>query len=106
MPEPRPSTEKLVAAIKAAIGTLGIATPAQKAILARARLHYYHDCWSPLATPMIALVSHCRAVGWASLAERVIEGEFDATYAEFAEWRKSPQGREVMDKFVMRPGQQ
>lgn len=101
----RPSTDKLVAAIKAAIGTFGIPSAGQKRILALAAVHHYHDCWSDLATPIIALVADCRAVGWADLAERAIQGEFDATTEEFAEWRRSPEGEKVMSRFIMRePG--
>jgi hypothetical protein len=68
---------------------------------------YYHDFLSPLDFPEIQLVQDLRAVaGNRSLprsarqeinkmAQRVIDGEFDASPEESAAWAASPEGQET-----------
>ena len=68
---------------------------------------YYHDYLSPLAMPEIQLVTDLRALASLPatprdsrlllrvLAERVIDGEFDATKAESDAWAASPEGQDT-----------
>jgi hypothetical protein len=68
---------------------------------------YYHDFLSPLDFPEIQLVSDLRAVAdntslprstrqeIGKLAQRVIDGEFDASSEESAAWAASPEGQET-----------
>lgn len=68
---------------------------------------YYHDFLSPLDFPEIQLVEDLRAVAANrslprstrqeinGLAQRVIDGEFDASPEESAEWAASPEGQET-----------
>jgi hypothetical protein len=68
---------------------------------------YYHDYLSPLVMPEIQLVADLRALASApatprdsrpllrQMAERVINGEFDASKEESDEWARSPEGQET-----------
>lgn len=68
---------------------------------------YYHDFLSPLDFPEIQLVQDLRAIAGNTslprsvrqeikrLAERVIDGEFDASPEESAAWAASPEGKET-----------
>lgn len=76
-------------------------------MIERAIAGYYHDFLSPLDFPEIQLVADLRAVGANTslprsarqeigrLAQRVIDGEFDASPEESAQWAASPEGRET-----------
>lgn len=66
----------------------------------RARRGYYHDFLSPLATPEVALVAELRELGFPDFAQRVINGEFDATKAESDKWMDGAEGRAVLDELV------
>ncbi len=84
------STEKLVAALRAA---------RLDALAERAETNRYHDFLSPLETPCIALVLDLRNVGTPeaeTMAQRAINGDFDATSAEAAAWRASPDGQKTL----------
>ena len=73
-----------------------------------ARYGYYDEWRSPLAAPLVQLVTdlrvQCRAPGvpersrpmYEALARRVAAGEFDATKAEAEAWAASGEGRETM----------
>lgn len=66
---------------------------------------FYHDYLSPLAMPELQLVADLRSMArhpstkkdarplLKDLAQRVIDGEFDATKAESDEWAASPEGQ-------------
>lgn len=72
---------------------------------------YYHDYESPLAQPDVQLVMDLRTLARAKstaagsrsllleLAKRVIDGDFDATRQEAAEWGDSPDGRAALRQF-------
>ena len=68
-------------------------------LAARARRHEFHDFLSPHATPAILLVKELRKRGKRAspLAQRVIDGEFDATKAESDEWAASAEGKADLD---------
>lgn len=72
--------------------------PALAELITQARQGYYHDFLSPLATPEIQLVADLRAAGHEALAQRVIAGEFDASYAESNAWMASRDGQETLAK--------
>jgi hypothetical protein len=67
----------------------------------------YHDFLSPLDFPEIQLVQDLRAVAAnrslprsarqeiGKMAQRVIDGEFDASKEESDEWARSPEGQET-----------
>jgi len=63
---------------------------------------YWHDFLSPLSFPKMDLVSKLAALrtpGATKLAEAVMNGDFDATNAEAAEWYKSAEGQRVSKAF-------
>ena len=68
---------------------------------------YYHDFLSPLDLPEIQLVTDLRALAaqpatphdsrplLRKMAQRVIDGEFDASAEESKAWAMSPEGQET-----------
>lgn len=86
---------------------LGAIPGVPRDMIQRAIDGYYHDYLSPLATPEIQLVADLRALAsqpatprdsrplLRQMAERVIDGEFDATREESDAWARSPEGQEV-----------
>lgn len=52
----------------------------------KARDGYYDDFRSPLATPIVQLVTDLRAAGQHDLAKRAMDGEWDGTKEEGDEW--------------------
>ncbi len=85
-----PTTEKLARAL--------LRANAPDAMIDRARKGIYDDYKSPLATPIIALVSDAREHGLAEIAERAIAGEFEAQKWEGDAWMRSPEGQEIVNK--------
>jgi hypothetical protein len=96
----KPTTEKLARALEA--------IPAiPPAMVKNAREGMYDDFKSPLTFPEITLVAELRAVAGnkslprsarqeiGKMAQRVIDGEFDATPEESAAWAESPEGKET-----------
>ena len=77
-------------------------------MIRRAADGYYHDFLSPLATPEVQLVADLRDLAsrpatprnsrslLREMAQRVIDGEFDASRAESDAWARSPEGREAL----------
>lgn len=102
------TTARLARALEAIPGCPG-------AMIKRARDGYYHDL-SPLATPEIQLVADLREAAarpqtprnsrplLREMAQRVINGEFDASKQESDEWAASPEGREAMAALTGQPG--
>jgi hypothetical protein len=78
----------------------------------RANRGYYHDYLSPLALPELALVSELRELARSRtlsprskgmcqrLADKVINGEYDASSAEADEWAASPDGKAAMAELL------
>lgn len=78
-----------------------------KDVMTRAVDGYYHDFLSPLAMPEMQLVTDLRELAsrpatprnsrplLRALADRVIDGEFDATKEESDAWAASPEGQET-----------
>ena len=87
-----PTTEKLARAL--------LRANAPDAMIDRARKGIYDDYKSPLATPIIALVSDAREHGLAEIAERAIAGEFEAQKWEGDEWMRSPEGQEIVNSLI------
>ena len=87
----KPTTEKLAEALE-----LMHAPPA---MIKRAHDGYYDDFKSPLEKPIVALVRHALQAGLKRIAERAINGEFDAEPWEAEEWANSPEGQEVRRQF-------
>jgi hypothetical protein len=84
-----PSSQKLVQALAE------LNDAALVPIMNKAQQDYYHDFKSPLAMPEHQLVHDLRILGHESLAQRVINGEFDATKEEADAWAKSPEGQQA-----------
>jgi len=73
---------------------------------------HYHDFLSPLDFPEITLVADLRALASTpatprdsrpllqQMAQRVINGEFDASPEESKAWAKSPEGQETFRQFA------
>jgi hypothetical protein len=74
------TTEKLARALEAEHD------PRLAPLIDRARTGYYHDYLSPLPGPEVQLVADLTALGHTALAERVRDGEFDASRAEADAW--------------------
>lgn len=69
------------------------------ALAERAMADEFHDFESPHAMPEHVLVAALRRLKLPAanaLAQRVIDGEFDADKAESDAWQRSPQGQSVM----------
>lgn len=94
------TTVKLAKALSAIPGV-------PKGMIQRAIDGYYHDYLSPLAMPEIQLVSDLKAVAKTpatprdsrplllAMAQRVVDGEFDASKEESDEWARSADGQET-----------
>lgn len=80
-----PSSERLAVALEAA------GAPAE--MVQAAREDYYHDFKSPLPMPEMQLLQDARRLGLTSIAEGVLDGEWDATKAESDAWAASPDGQ-------------
>jgi hypothetical protein len=68
-------------------------------LAARARADEFHDFKSPHALPEHELVNELRKTGGMTakaIAQRVIDGEFDATKEESDAWAASPEGQEAI----------
>ena len=65
---------------------------APKAMIVAARAGCYDDFKSGSATPCMDLVRDLQQAGLTSLAERAMNGEFDSTREESAEWARGPDG--------------
>ncbi len=83
------STAKLVAALEAEN------SPRLKRMIKQAKEGYYHEYDSNHNFPLIALVMDLVAYGFPNLAERVKEGEFDASREEIEMWASSLDGMEA-----------
>jgi hypothetical protein len=91
--QPIPTTERLARALEAA------GAP-------QARGGFYDEFKSDLATPIVQLVQDARKAGVEGIAERAIDGEFDATPEEGDEWMMSPEGQELMQQLIGEARQQ
>ena len=72
------------------------ASGASEEMIKNARLGMYDDFISPLPNPIMHLVSDLRKEGLHDLAQRAMDGEFDATREESEAWFES-EGKEVCD---------
>jgi hypothetical protein len=110
-PDTEHTTVKLVRALRA-VPDPGVS----ESMIARAARGYYHDYLSPLALPELALIGELRAIAnhpsrngtrsrlvLLDIAQRVIDGEFDASKAESDAWAKSPEGRAAFASLVRLP---
>ena len=110
-PDTEHTTAKLVRALQA-VPDPGVS----ESMIARAARGYYHDYLSPLALPELALIGELRAIAnhpsrngtrsrlvLLDIAQRVIDGEFDASKAESDKWAKSPEGRAAFASLVRLP---
>jgi hypothetical protein len=87
-----PTTEKLAKALEA--------VNAPTDMIQRARDGYYDDYKSPLAMPELQLLSDARALGLETIAQGVINGEWDATKEESDEWAASPEGQAAFSELI------
>lgn len=87
-----PTTERLADALTEA--------GAPVAMVLKARTGYYDDFKSPLTFPEMQLLADVREAGLESFAERVIDGEFDATPEESDAWAQSPEGQETFAELL------
>jgi hypothetical protein len=75
------------------------------ALAVRARADEFHDFKSPHAMPEMLLVTELRKTGGRAaneIAQRVINGEFDATKEESDRWAESPEGQAIMRELLGR----
>jgi hypothetical protein len=89
-PHTKASAEKLAAAIKEY-------NPDGKhdKLMARAAAGEFTDYADTHACPITELYRLCRKYGLNELADRVANGEFDATKDESDEWMKSQSGQDI-----------
>jgi len=89
-PHTKAAAERQAAAIRA------VATEARHHKLAdRAAVGEFTDYSDTHACPITELHRLCRQYGLHALAERVANGDFDATKDESDEWMKSTSGQEI-----------
>lgn len=93
-----PTKEKLARAIEEKVGK-GVPTNHVKALIKRARAGYYDEFDGELATPLIQLVADLRQAGWPEMAQRVINGDFDASKEEADAWF-AREGRAFLMEFT------
>jgi hypothetical protein len=91
---------------------LGEVSGVPKDMIQRAIDGYYHDYLSPLTFPEMQLVNDLRELASApatprnsrpllrEMAQRVIDGEFDASKEESDAWAASPEGQETFRQLV------
>lgn len=89
-----PTTERLARALEA------VDAPAE--MITRARAGYYDDYKSPLAMPETQLLADARAAGLETIAQGVLNGEWDATKEESDAWAASPDGQATFAE-LLRP---
>lgn len=89
-PHTKASAEKLAAAIKAYN-----ADGKHDKLMARAAAGEFTDYSDAHACPITELHRLCRKYGLNELAERIADGEFDATIEESDEWMKSQSGQDI-----------
>lgn len=76
---------------------------APEEMISRAEAGQYDDFEAvDTATPIVDLVHACRAFGLNDLAERAMNGEFDATKEEAEEWMNGPEGQETYRRLNVR----
>ena len=92
----QPTKERLAAAL----GEAGLSVMQQ-----RAAAGYYDDFESPLATPIIQLVTDLRAAGREDLAKLAMNGEWDSTREESQAWAKRNQDNAAVAALLKRGGQ-
>lgn len=66
-----------------------------EAFAKRAETGEFDDYADTYVCPITQLYSELMAAGFRKFAERVANGEFDATKAESDEWIRSPAGQEI-----------
>lgn len=88
---PQPTRLRLAQAIES------LNDPNLEPLVTRARLGWYSDFSSPLATPKVRLAKELKNAGHAALASAVIDGEFDDTKEESDAWYAT-QGRFLLEK--------
>lgn len=83
-----PTTERLAQALETCRKTVTTSGHRLRleAMIHRARIGFYDDFKSDLATPLLYLVEHARQIGLDDIAQRVMDGEFDSTPAESQAW--------------------
>jgi hypothetical protein len=88
-----PTPERLARALEA------LNDPNLAGMIEKARAGYYDDFKSPLALPEIQLVQDLIALGRRDFAQRVVDGEFDATLEESNAWWEA-EGKYIIDDMV------
>jgi hypothetical protein len=85
-------------------------------MIERARTGHYHDYLSPLDFPAVTLAADLKELAsrpatprnsrplLRELAQRVMNGDFDATTAESDAWAQSAEGRETLAALTGQPG--
>jgi len=92
--ERTPTTIKLARAL--------ITAEAPDEMIGKAVTGFYDDFKSQRADNIVALVEDARRAGLDSIAERAIDGEFDATKEESEEWMHSPEGQQILSELLKR----
>lgn len=93
MSENQTSTKKLVAELEKC-NLQGI-----DKIIDRAKKNYYHDYKSSLTAPQVQLYEDLMQIGAVEIANKVMQGEFDATRIESDEWMQS-EGKDLLKDAV------
>ena len=75
-----PTTERLAEALEE------LGDPRLDEMIKRARQGFYDDYKSPYPFPLLKLKLELQSAGYTWMVNRVIAGEFDATYEEAREW--------------------
>ncbi len=86
------TTQKLVAALRAAGAT--------EVMIRKAEAAQYDDYLADSAFPISDLVNDCRKQGLLAIANRAIDGEFDATKEESDAWAASEDGQAAFRELV------
>jgi hypothetical protein len=69
-------------------------------LIDEARANSFHDYLSDRTFPEVDLVINLRNLNMNDFAQRVIDGEFDASKEESDAWAASPEGQEIFQELV------
>lgn len=98
--ETLPTSQKLVSALEGELLLTG--DQRLKAVIQRAKANYYHDFFGVPATPEIELHALLIHLGHPKLAQRVANGDFDASKEESDMWARSKDGQETFKRLLDR----
>ncbi len=101
-PQPTSTKERLARDIDALATARN--DPELTPMIRKAREGYYDDYESPLATPCIQLVIDFRTMGYEGMAQKAMDGRWDATKDEAEAWANKQTDPEILEALQLLVG--